>query len=69
MKLLVNGDRRRVSGSPNASEPPSRSTTVLMKSPQIEAGKVPPATVIPWTLVIERRTPSLLGYPTQTAVE
>ena len=39
-----------------------------MKSPQIEAGKVPPA-VIPWTLVIERRTPSLLGYPTQTAVE
>ncbi len=40
---------------------PSLAVTTLMKSPQMRAGKVPPATDVPRTLVIDRRTPSLFG--------
>jgi len=43
------------------STSPSFAVTVRMKSPQICAGNVPPATVMPCTLVIERRTPSSFG--------
>lgn len=62
VKLLLNGDQViGSSGSGNASEPPSRSTTTRMKSAQIEAGNVPPATAMPWTLVMNRAAPLALG--------
>ncbi len=62
VKSLENGDQvTGVLGSGNDPDPPSRSTTTLMKSPQICAGKLPPATAMPWTLNIERLTPSALG--------
>ena len=40
---------------------PSFAVTVRMKSPQMRAGNVPPATVMPCTLVMLRRTPSSFG--------
>lgn len=43
------------------SRPSSPFAAIFMKSPQICAGKVPPATVMPCTLVIDRRTPSSFG--------
>lgn len=62
VKSLENGDHVTGSlGSGNDPEPPSRSTTTLMKSCQIWAGKVPPATVMPWTLYIDWRTPFAFG--------
>ena len=61
VKSLEKGDHStESSGSSKAGESPSRSTTERMKSPQIDAGKVPPATVTPWTPYIERRWPSAL---------
>jgi hypothetical protein len=62
VKSLEKGDQvTGLLGSGKESELPSRSTTTLMKSPQIWAGKLPPATAMPCTLNIERLTPSALG--------
>lgn len=43
------------------SSEPSFAVATRMKSAQIRAGNEPPETVMPCTLVIERRTPSALG--------
>ena len=71
VKSLENGDQLTGSvGSGKDPDPPSRVTTTLMKSCQISAGNVPPATAMPWTLVMNCGVvPFALGYPTHTAVE
>ena len=52
VKSLENGDQTiGLLGSGNDPASPSRSTTTLMKSAQIWAGNVPPATAMPCTLV------------------
>ena len=62
VKSLEKGDHETgLFGSGNESEPPSRSTTTRMKSAQIEAGNVPPATATPCTLYIDLLVPSELG--------
>ena len=62
VKSLEKGDQvTGFFGSGNDPEPPSRSTTTRMKSLQIWAGKLPPATAMPCTLNIERLTPSEFG--------